>query len=98
MGLERPRRTASTPAMSVVATAPMPGIMIPNFPVAGLMLLAAFDAAPGVDISGRYPSMVLYFPSGGNFSIAYGEGWEQMSSSRRKSDTFRLISNIQMPD
>jgi hypothetical protein len=41
-GLGEPRRTASTPAMSVVATAPMPGIMMPSFPVAGLML-AAFD-------------------------------------------------------
>src|SRR5271168_5005706 len=52
MGLARPRRTASTPAMSVVATAPMPGIMTPNFPVAGLMLAAACVAAPGVDMLG----------------------------------------------
>ena len=41
MGLAKPRRTASTPAMSVVATAPMPGIMMPSFPVAGAMLAAA---------------------------------------------------------
>jgi hypothetical protein len=40
MGLARPRRIASTPAMRVVATAPMPGIMMPSFPVAGLMLAA----------------------------------------------------------
>src|SRR5271154_4770631 len=52
MGLAKPRRTASTPAMSVVATAPMPGIMTPSFPVAGLMLAAACVAAPGVDILG----------------------------------------------
>src|SRR5882757_3159534 len=52
MGLARPRRTASTPAMSVVATAPMPGIMTPNFPVAGLMLAAASVAARGVDMLG----------------------------------------------
>ena len=52
MGLARPRRTASTPAMSVVATAPMPGIMTPSFPVAGLMLAAACVAAPGVDMLG----------------------------------------------
>ena len=30
-----PLRTASTPATNVVATAPMPGIMIPSFPLAG---------------------------------------------------------------
>src|SRR6266436_3205870 len=53
MGLARPRRTASTPAMSVVATAPMPGIMTPSFPVAGLMLAAASVAAPGVDMLGN---------------------------------------------
>src|SRR5258708_39414718 len=53
MGFARPRRTASTPAMSVVATAPMPGIMTPNFPVAGLMLAAACVAAPGVDMLGN---------------------------------------------
>jgi hypothetical protein len=35
-----------------VATAPMPGIMTPSFPVAGLMLAAACVAAPGVDILG----------------------------------------------
>jgi hypothetical protein len=38
--------------MSVVATAPMPGIMTPNFPIAGLMLAAASVAAPGVDMLG----------------------------------------------
>ena len=32
MGLASPWRTASTPAMSVVATAPMPGIITPSFP------------------------------------------------------------------
>src|ERR1700733_2676058 len=57
MGLAKPRRIASTPAMSVVATAPMPGIMTPSFPVAGLMAAAscAADAglaAGGVDILG----------------------------------------------
>src|ERR1700735_4303823 len=50
MGLAKPRRIASTPAIRVVATAPMPGIMTPSFPVAGLMLAAACVAAPGVDI------------------------------------------------
>ncbi|WP_433970095.1 hypothetical protein [Tunturiibacter gelidiferens] len=52
MGLARPRRTASTPAMRVVATAPMPGIMTPSFPVAGLMDAASCVAAGGVDILG----------------------------------------------
>ena len=50
MGLARPRRIASTPAISVVATAPMPGIMTPSFPVAGLMLAASLAAASGIDI------------------------------------------------
>src|SRR5271157_320320 len=37
IGLEIPSRTASTPATNVVATAPMPGIMIPSLPFAGLI-------------------------------------------------------------
>jgi hypothetical protein len=37
----------------VVATAPMPGIMTPSFPVAGLMLAAASVAALGVDMLGN---------------------------------------------
>lgn len=40
---------ASTPAMRVVATAPMPGIMMPSFPVWGLMLAASWVAELGVD-------------------------------------------------
>src|SRR5438552_14829903 len=35
MGRERPLRMASTPAMNVVATAPMPGSSTPSFPSAG---------------------------------------------------------------
>src|SRR5215470_2349573 len=35
MGVARRLRTASTPATNVVATAPMPGIMMPSFPFAG---------------------------------------------------------------
>src|ERR1035438_4642170 len=53
MGLASPLRTASTPAMSVVQTAPMPAVMIPSFPVAGLMLAASCVAAPGVDMLGK---------------------------------------------
>src|SRR5580698_7373367 len=69
MGLARPRRTASTPAMSVVATAPMPGIMTPSFPVAGLMAAAscAADAglaAGGVDMLGG-TLLCCDFPLGG---------------------------------
>ena len=37
MGFERPVRMASTPAMNVVATAPMPGSRMPSFPSAGWM-------------------------------------------------------------
>jgi hypothetical protein len=35
MGSAMPRFTASTPAMKVVLTAPMPGIKTPSFPSAG---------------------------------------------------------------
>ena len=38
-GWPSPRFTASTPAMKVVLTAPMPGIRIPNFPSAGAILV-----------------------------------------------------------
>src|SRR5439155_19823693 len=64
MGLAKPRRTASTPAMSVVATAPMPGIITPNFPVAGLILAAASVAARGVDMLGN-TLLCCDFPLGG---------------------------------
>jgi len=37
MGLARLRLIASTPAMKVVVTAPMPGIKTPSFPSAGAM-------------------------------------------------------------
>src|SRR5579862_3833397 len=41
-----PFRTASTPATKVVATAPMPGIMIPNLPLgAWISSLCCFDSA-----------------------------------------------------
>ena len=42
MGLARPFRMASTPATNVVATAPMPGIMIPSLPLAGWISLLRF--------------------------------------------------------
>ena len=51
MGFARPRRTASTPAINVVATAPIPGIMMPSLPVAGVMSAAwGVVAASGVDM------------------------------------------------
>ncbi len=37
MGLASPRLIDSTPAMNVVATAPMPGRRTPSLPVAGAM-------------------------------------------------------------
>jgi hypothetical protein len=43
MGLEIPLRTASTPATNVVATAPIPGIMIPSFPFAGAIPFVAVE-------------------------------------------------------
>ena len=39
MGWPRPRLMASTPAMNVVLTAPMPGIKIPSLPSAGAILV-----------------------------------------------------------
>src|SRR3569623_1391077 len=47
MGLERPRRMASTPAMNVVATAPIPGSKMPSFPLAG-RIPTTFPAVPEV--------------------------------------------------
>jgi hypothetical protein len=38
IGFECPLRIASTPATKVVATAPIPGIMMPNLPLAGAIL------------------------------------------------------------
>src|SRR5580704_12363513 len=73
MGLARPRRTASTPAMRVVATAPMPGIITPSFPVAGLMLAASWLAEPVVDMLRQYPSIRQFSVVGGRFSIAHRE-------------------------
>src|SRR5512134_1461546 len=45
IGFASPRRIASTPAMKVVATAPMPGSSTPSFPLAGAIgrPLVAFD-------------------------------------------------------
>src|SRR5262245_18899718 len=37
IGLDLPRRMDSTPAMKVVATAPIPGVRMPSLPVAGRM-------------------------------------------------------------
>src|SRR3954464_6088277 len=38
IGLDLPRRTLSTPAMNVVATAPRPGVRMPSLPFAGATL------------------------------------------------------------
>src|SRR5882762_5511402 len=46
MGLASPRRMASTPAMNVVVTAPMPGIRIPSLPSAGAILVISFIRQP----------------------------------------------------
>ncbi len=50
MGLETPRRMASTPAMKVVATAPMPGIMMPSLPLAGLISTVGPDLVSGMRV------------------------------------------------
>src|SRR5215218_7787320 len=46
MGLDNPRRTLSTPAMKVVATAPRPGVRTPRRPVAGRTVLRALLELP----------------------------------------------------
>src|SRR6185369_1081468 len=47
IGCVWPRRTLSTPAMKVVATAPSPGVMIPSLPVAGRGVDTASEDEPG---------------------------------------------------
>jgi len=46
IGFANPRRTASTPAISVVATAPMPTVITPSLPFAGAIVCAAAAAWP----------------------------------------------------
>ena len=54
MGLAMPLRTASTPATNVVATAPMPGIMMPSLPLgAWISLLDDFDSVLLLAFFGR---------------------------------------------
>jgi hypothetical protein len=45
IGVDKPRRTRSTPAMKVVATAPRPGVKMASLPVAGAM----FAGVPRVE-------------------------------------------------
>src|ERR1700743_1727615 len=49
MGLAIPLRIASTPAINVVATAPMPTIIMPSLPFAGAILVAVFFSAADDD-------------------------------------------------
>src|SRR5947207_10270833 len=49
IGFDLPRRTLSTPAMNVVATAPRPGVIIPSRPVAGAIDLGGL---PERDLDG----------------------------------------------
>ncbi len=44
IGLARPRRTASTPAIVVVLTAPMPTSRMPSFPFTSAMFCGFFTA------------------------------------------------------
>src|SRR6185437_1302970 len=54
MGLAIPLRTASTPATKVVATAPMPGIMMPSLALgAWISLLEDFDSVLLLAFFGR---------------------------------------------
>src|SRR3954454_9331154 len=67
MGFEMPRRMASTPAMKVVATAPMPGRRIPSLPVAGRISAVFPDlpdcvsdmVAPSIGLQGLAQGLVL---------------------------------------
>ena len=59
MGLARPRRTASTPAMNVVATAPRPTTMTPSFPLAGATFDASADFLPSDEDMSAGPADLL---------------------------------------
>src|SRR5580693_9362980 len=54
-GADSPRRTSSTPAISVVLTAPIPGVSTPNFPFGGAIL-------PGLRIQFPPASFGKVFP------------------------------------
>jgi hypothetical protein len=53
IGFDVPLRMASTPAMNVVATAPIPGVRIPSFPLAGRISMG-FPAGFVGDMSGSF--------------------------------------------
>jgi hypothetical protein len=62
IGFAIPSLMASTPAMNVVVTAPIPGIKMPSFPSAGCMLGVGFDALSAKVFSGvedkRFSSLI----------------------------------------
>src|SRR5579871_2919812 len=74
MGLARPRRIA-----------PMPAIMTPSFPVAGLMLAASWLAEPVVDMLRRYPSVRQFSVVGGRVSIAHRKEVAQMKGVNQQA-------------
>src|SRR6478752_8496424 len=53
IGLASPRRIASTPAIVVVLTAPMPTSMIPSFPVASAIFAGFFTTADYIIVTRR---------------------------------------------
>ncbi len=57
IGLARPRRTASTPAIMVVATAPSPTTITPSLPLRGFY----FRAFPGAPCAAQYSCFFLTF-------------------------------------
>jgi hypothetical protein len=61
MGFASPRRMASTPAIIVVATAPMPTTMIPNLPFAGSTFAAA-RARRSTAFPALTSALLLLFP------------------------------------
>src|ERR1700679_2488414 len=52
IGFAIPSLIASTPAIKVVVTAPMPGIRMPSFPSAGWMFGVGFEAISDEVLSG----------------------------------------------
>jgi hypothetical protein len=74
IGFAIPSLMASTPAMKVVVTAPIPGIRMPSFPSAGCMFGAGFDALSDDVLSGvedkRLSSLLRPDPIAGTRAVA----------------------------
>src|SRR5215203_1912229 len=89
MGLARPLRTAKTPAMNVVLTAPRPTSRMPNLPCAGAISTGAFTGgnyiSPGIS-RGWTRRFVEREP----FALAEQAGGAEAGLAQRADDAGRL--------